>query len=218
MKRIRRTFKVSIIPALIQSFGVQPRDFPSCYCIWHHVVKGFITSKLFEPGLPPHHISVGYDNTQIMVFFHWNSHCQGPNLPHARAASAVVIQKFRENPDRDDCHEDDWIPLTQDVAKAYVATVSQAAKTRVNRVQDPSYDIVGVLGFLLNWEQDSGSTDHMTLCHADLLYVEDDQNLGVEVADGHIIKCTTTGKVCINMKDDNGCDLKAVLHRVRYVP
>jgi hypothetical protein len=48
--------------------------------------------------------------------------------------------------------------------------------------------------------------------------VEDVQNLGVEVADGYIIKCTTTGRVCINMKDDNGRDLKAVFHGVMYVP
>jgi hypothetical protein len=33
-----------------------------------------------------------------------------------------------------------------------------------------------------------------------------------------IFKCTTTGKVHINMKDYNGRDLKAVLHGVMYVP
>ena len=229
MKQVRRVFKEGIIPALSQGFRVEPRDYPLCYRKWHHVVKGYITSKLFEPGLPPHHISIGYDNEQIQLFFHWTSHHQGPNLPHARAASAVVIQDYRKDSDRDDCQmvsnskflegdEDDWIPLTNNVAKAYAVTVNQAAKTRVNRVQDPSYDTVGVPGNLLNWEQDSGSTAHMTPCRADLFDVEDGQNLGVEVADGHIIKCTTTGKVRINMKDDNGHDLKAVLHGVMYVP
>ncbi len=149
MKQVRRTFKEGIIPALSQGFGVHPRDFPLCYRKWYHVVKGFITSKLFEPGLPPHHISVGYDDEQIRVFFHWDSHHQGPNLPHARAASAVVIQRFREDSVRDDCQvvssykfleedQDDWIPLTHNVAEAYAATVSQAAKTRVSWVQDPS--------------------------------------------------------------------------------
>ncbi len=71
---------------------------------------------------------------------------------------------------------------------------------------------------MLNLEQDSGSTAHITPCHADLFDAEDGQNLGVQVADVHIIKCTTTGKVRINMKDDNGHDLKAVLHEVMYVP
>ncbi len=74
MKMIRRTFKEGIIPALCQGFGVQPRDFPLCYRKWHYVVKGFITSKLFEPGLAPHDVSVGYDDEQIRVFFHWESH------------------------------------------------------------------------------------------------------------------------------------------------
>jgi hypothetical protein len=105
-------------------------------------------------------------------------------------------------------------PTDQNVAKAYFATVSQAAKTRVNRLQDPSYDIVGFPGNLLHWEQNSGSTAYMTPCYAHLFDVEYGQNLGVEVADGHIIKCTTTGMVHINMKDENGCDLKAVLHGV----
>jgi len=90
MKQVRRVFKEGIIPALSQGFRVEPRDYPLCYRKWHHVVKGYITSKLFEPGLPPHHISIGYDNEQIKLFFHWTSHHQGPNLPHARAASAVV--------------------------------------------------------------------------------------------------------------------------------
>ena len=105
MKQIRRTFKEGIIPALGQGFGVQPRDFPLSYRKWHYVVKGFITSK----------------------------------LPHARAASAVVIQNFREDSDRDDCQvvsnskfleedQDDWIPLSHKVAKAYAVTVSQAVK------------------------------------------------------------------------------------------
>jgi hypothetical protein len=90
--------------------------------------------------------------------------------------------------------QDYWIPLTCNVARAYVATVSQAAKTRVSRVQDPSYDTVGVLDNLLNWEKDSGSATHMAPCYADLFNVEDGQNLGVEVADGHIIKCSKERK------------------------
>jgi hypothetical protein len=175
------------------------------------------------------HVVHARADEQIRVFFHWESHHQESNLPHARAASVVVIQNLRDDSDRDDCqvvsnskfleeNQDDWIPLSHNVAKAYAVTVSQAAKPRVNRVQDPSYGTVGVPENLLNWEQDSGSTAHMTPCHADLFDVEEGQNLGVEVADGHIIKCTTTGKVRINMKDDNGHDLKAVLHGVMYVP
>ncbi len=51
-----------------------------------------------------------------------------------------MVAKWFPTPNFVEEDEDDWIPLTHNVAKAYVATVSQAAKTRVNRVQDPSYD------------------------------------------------------------------------------
>ncbi len=44
------------------------------------------------------------------------------------------------------------------------------------------------------------------------------QNLGVEVADSHIIKYSVTGKIQLRMLDDNGAPLEAVLHDVMYVP
>ena len=52
----------------------------------------------------------------------------------------------------------------------------------------------------------------------DLFDVVENQNLGVEVADGHLIKCTTTGKVKINMLDDDGNQSQATLHDAMYVP
>jgi hypothetical protein len=47
---------------------------------------------------------------------------------------------------------------------------------------------------------------------------QEGQNLGVEAADGHIIKCSTTGKIQLQMTDNNGNPLDAVLHDVMYVP
>jgi hypothetical protein len=38
------------------------------------------------------------------------------------------------------------------------------------------------------------------------------------LADGHIIKCTTTRKIHITMLDDNGNKLDAVLVNVMYIP
>jgi transposase InsO family protein len=38
------------------------------------------------------------------------------------------------------------------------------------------------------------------------------------VADGHVIKCSVTGKIRLSMYDDNGNVLDAVLHDVMYVP
>jgi len=44
----------------------------------------------------------------------------------------------------------------------------------------------------------------MTPRLADLQNTVEGQKLGVEVADGHIIKCLTTGNIQISMQDDNG--------------
>lgn len=58
----------------------------------------------------------------------------------------------------------------------------------------------------------------MTPRRADLYDAVESQNLGVEVADGYIICCSTTGKVKISMTDDNGQPLVAELHGCMYVP
>jgi hypothetical protein len=58
----------------------------------------------------------------------------------------------------------------------------------------------------------------MTPRLADLEDVEEGLNLGIEVADGHIIHCTKSGKVRINMVDDNGNPLDAFLVDTLYVP
>jgi len=54
----------------------------------------------------------------------------------------------------------------------------------------------------------------MTPHRADLFDVVEGQNLGVEVVDGHVIKCSVTGKIQLQMMDDNGHVLEAVLHDV----
>ena len=51
----------------------------------------------------------------------------------------------------------------------------------------------------------------MTPCLADLKDVEKGLNVGAEVAEDHIICCTTQGKVRIKMTDDNGLPLAAIL-------
>jgi hypothetical protein len=48
--------------------------------------------------------------------------------------------------------------------------------------------------------------------------VVEGQNLGVKGADGHVIKCSTTGKIQLQMTDDNGNPLDAVLHDAMYMP
>jgi hypothetical protein len=58
----------------------------------------------------------------------------------------------------------------------------------------------------------------MTLHFKDLEEVVEGRHLGVEVADGHIIKCPATGKIKINMLDDDGNPLEVKLQDVIYVP
>ena len=65
---------------------------------------------------------------------------------------------------------------------------------------------------------DTGASSHFTPCLLDLKEVEEGLDLGVEVADGHIVKCTARGIVEINMIADDGLPFKANLHGVIYVP
>ena len=85
-------------------------------------------------------------------------------------------------------------------------------------VQDPTMEEIGDPSNLNNYLPDSGATQHMTPRRANLYDAVEGQNLGVEVADGHIIRCSTTGKVKISMLDDRGDPLVAELHGCMYVP
>jgi len=105
-----------------------------------------------------------------------------------------------------DFYLDDINPTTE---KAYAVSAS---------VQDPSLEQLGKPCLLTNWLMDSGATSHMTPRLADLEDVEEGLNLGIEVADGHIIHCTKSGKVRISMIDDNGIPLDAFLVDTLYVP
>jgi len=106
------------------------------------------------------------------------------------------------------------------IAWAATATVSQPKQTQANLMQspDPSIDSIGDPRNLNNFLPDSGATQHMTPGLADLQDMVWDQKLGVEVADGHVIKCSSTGNIVIAMQDDNGVPFEATLQDVVYVP
>ena len=67
---------------------------------------------------------------------------------------------------------------------------SATASAFALRKKDPSLEDIGDPCDLSNYLPDSGATQHMTPRRADLFDVVEGQNLGVEVADGHIIKCS----------------------------
>jgi hypothetical protein len=93
---------------------------------------------------------------------------------------------------------------------------SQAFATK--RLTDPDVDQIGDPKSLLNFVPDTGASKHMTPRLDDLFDVEEGLDLSVEVADGHIIKCTKVGKIKISMIDDDGIPMEAILHNVMYVP
>ncbi len=97
-------------------------------------------------------------------------------------------------------------------------TETDFVQANYSRVTDPSLDEIGDPHNLTNWLMDSGATAHMTPRFADLEDVEEGLNLGVEVADGHVVHCNKRGKIRVIMTDDNGDPLHALVHDCLYVP
>lgn len=83
---------------------------------------------------------------------------------------------------------------------------------------DPSIESIGDPPNLNNFLPDSGATQHMTPCLANLQDVVGGQILGVEVVDGHVIKCSSMSNIIIAMQDDNRVPFEATLQDVMYVP
>jgi hypothetical protein len=74
------------------------------------------------------------------------------------------------------------------------ATIIPTAGAHAVRKRDPTVAEIGDPSDLNKYLPDSGATQHMTPHLAGLVEAVEGQNLGVEVADGHVIKCSTTGK------------------------
>ena len=88
-------------------------------------------------------------------------------------------------------HPDD---SDEEYKHAFMA-INQVETANIVRKRDPSISEIGDPRDLDNYLTDSGATQHMTPRLADLVEVVEGQNLGVEVADGHAIKSTTTGMI-----------------------
>ena len=85
-------------------------------------------------------------------------------------------------------------------------------------IRDPNLEELGNPANLNNYVPDSGASQHMTPRLDDLENITVGQNLGVALADGHLIHVTTTGNIRINMLDDNGNNFTGILYDVMYVP
>jgi hypothetical protein len=84
--------------------------------------------------------------------------------------------------------EDDSMVIEQAFLATSIISASASAVCRT----DPSIQDTGDPCDLNNYLPDSGATQHMTPRLMDLINVVEGQHLGVEVTDGHIIKCSTT--------------------------
>ena len=104
------------------------------------------------------------------------------------------------------------------VAWTYYAKGVSTKLVKQAKGLDPLYEFIGIGSDLRNWMPDTGASSHFTPCLLDLQEVEEGLDLGVEVADGHIVKCTARGIVEINMIAEDGQPWKAHLHGVIYVP
>jgi len=98
-----------------------------------------------------------------------------------------------------------------------IANTGKALAFAVSK-KDPTITDIGDPCDLGNFLPDSGATQHMTHHQADLFDVVEGQDLGVEVASSHVIKCSVTKKIKLNMLDDHGNPLNAVLQYFMYVP
>jgi hypothetical protein len=96
------------------------------------------------------------------------------------------------------------------VAWAYYAKGVSTRLMKEAKGLDPLYHYIGTGSDLRNWMPDTGASSHFAPCLLDLQEVEEGLNLGVEVADGHTVKCTA--RVIVEVQP-----LKAHLHGVIYV-
>ncbi len=136
-------------------------------------------------------VSVISRNMTISVTFYPVEHERPALVRHGNNTYIVPAQNLPGNIIEDDGMDDISLehafavkPIPLDAASAIHCT-------------NPSIQEIGDPRDLNNYLPDSGATQHMTPHLADLINVAEGQCLGVEVADGHIIKCSTTGSVLI---------------------
>ncbi len=85
------------------------------------------------------------------------------------------------------------------IAWVYYAKGVSTSLMKQAKGLDPPFQYIGIESDLRNWMPDTGASSHFTSCLWDLKEVEVGLDLGVEVADGHIVKCKARGIVEINM-------------------
>jgi len=199
--RARPVFTEGIIPGLKRGFEIEPCRYPKCFRYWHSLVQAYIEFWLenIEQGLNIP-VAIGVQHRTIVITFY-------PVDYPAPILISRAPMEYLIHPNVSD----------EEYEQALMA-INQVKKAHIVRKRHPSIAEIGDPMDLNNYLPDSGATQHMTAWLANLVEVVEGQNLGVEVADSHVIKCTTTGKIKIRMLDDNGANLEVTLTEVMYVP
>jgi transposase InsO family protein len=205
-----RIMSDGIIPLLENRFELSPNTLPGCFQLWANMIKAYAYRRLLSQMDVNHlPVSITSRNMTISITFYPVEHERPALVRHGNDTYIIPARNLPGN-----LIEDDDMSLDQAFA---VKPIPSDLSLAIRRA-DPPISEIGDPCNLNNYLPDSGATQHMTPRSADLINVVEGQNLGVEVADGHIIKCSTTGDVPIKMQDDDGEEFTATLKDIMYVP
>jgi hypothetical protein len=216
-----------VIPMLENGFYTPVDTLHNCVACFCFLVQAYLThrfSHCWQLGHQDAPVTITARNNTLCITFYPIAHdtpvlVQDGHEMYIAPEQAVPRHMITVRPvsDRVTGQEEKLNDSPQESARMAISGPATAFTYAV-RKKDPSIEDIGDPCDLGNFLPDSGATQHMTPHRADLFNMVDGQNLGVEVADGHVIPCSITGKICLDMTDDNGEPLNAVLHDVMYVP
>jgi len=166
----------------------RPWKDPMKFAMWRQNIKFYLTNKLtaLKEDKVNTILTVTTVDGNIQLTFYPPS--AKPPTMHFRVKSGCYFFTYDPSPI---------------IARAATAAIASNAKLKLIKSKDPTIELLGDPRNLNNFLPDSGATQHMTPCLADLEDVVEGKKLGVEVADGHMIKCSITGNNKISMQDDN---------------
>jgi transposase InsO family protein len=217
-----------VTPMLQDRFGITREEYNNCVIRFCTFINAYLSHR-FNNCDYDEPVTVTSRNATLCITFYPRSH-ETPILIRDGDETYIVPERAIPGHWIDDSASEMSITWAGDLSDSDEedAQRTESASMAISgpatasafavRKKDPTIEEIGDPCDLGNFLPDSGATQHMTPRRADLFDVVEGQNLGVEVADGHVIKCSITGKIHLQMTDDNGDALNAVLHDVMYVP
>jgi hypothetical protein len=211
-----RAISEGVLPILRERFDLPIESYTGCiecFCsfVWSYIQHRFLTC--YQTAAAP--VTVTCQHAKVFITFYPYVHDRPilirDGMDVYKVTERVIPGHWVDNTDSYSS------PDEMEIASMAISAPATANVFAI-RKKDPSIEEIGDPCDLGNFLPDSGATQHMTPCQADLFDVVEGQNLGVEVVDGHIIKCSVTGKIQLQMIDDSDHVLEAILHDVMYVP